>query len=102
MKRVLLPICVPTHDVFERRWVNMVRHHIETEFGAKYLPAKAEPMVTKRVHKETHEAIRPSNVALKATTVGVERDAQRLYDLIWRQFVACQMTPAEYFCHRLF
>lgn len=27
---------------------------------------------------------------------GVERDAQRLYDLIWRQFVACQMTPAEY------
>jgi DNA topoisomerase-1 len=28
--------------------------------------------------------------------VGVERDAQRLYDLIWRQFVACQMTPAEY------
>ncbi len=27
---------------------------------------------------------------------GVERDAQRLYDLPWRQFVACQMTPAEY------
>jgi DNA topoisomerase I len=27
---------------------------------------------------------------------GMERDAERLYDLIWRQFVACQMTPAEY------
>jgi DNA topoisomerase-1 len=26
----------------------------------------------------------------------MERDAQRLYDLIWRQFVACQMTPAKY------
>ncbi len=26
----------------------------------------------------------------------MERDAERLYDLIWRQFVACQMTPAEY------
>ena len=39
----------------------------------------------------------PSNVALKGDSLaGVERDAQRLYDLIWRQFVACQMTPAEY------
>ncbi|HPG27594.1 MAG TPA: DNA topoisomerase, partial [Myxococcota bacterium] len=27
---------------------------------------------------------------------GLERDQQRLYELIWRQFVACQMTPAEY------
>ena len=27
---------------------------------------------------------------------GMERDAERLYDLIWRQFVACQMPPAEY------
>jgi DNA topoisomerase-1 len=26
----------------------------------------------------------------------MERDAERLYELIWRQFVACQMTPAEY------
>src|SRR5690606_38529296 len=26
----------------------------------------------------------------------MERDAQRLYELIWRQFVACQMTPAQY------
>ncbi len=26
----------------------------------------------------------------------MERDAERLYELIWRQFVACQMPPAEY------
>ena len=26
----------------------------------------------------------------------MERDAERLYDLIWKQFVACQMNPAEY------
>lgn len=26
----------------------------------------------------------------------MEQDAVRLYDLIWRQFVACQMTPAQY------
>ena len=34
---------------------------------------------------------------LKSETISdVERDAQRLYELIWRQFVACQMTPAKY------
>ena len=27
---------------------------------------------------------------------GMERDAERLYELIWRQFVACQMPNAEY------
>ncbi|KAF5277954.1 hypothetical protein FQR65_LT15843 [Abscondita terminalis] len=77
--------------------VSMVRQHIETEFGAKYLPAKANRYGNKANAQEAHEAIRPSNVGLKGDSLaGVERDAQRLYDLIWRQFVACQMTPAEY------
>jgi DNA topoisomerase I (EC 5.99.1.2) len=26
----------------------------------------------------------------------MERDAERLYELIWRQFLACQMPPAQY------
>ncbi len=77
--------------------VSMVRSHIETEFGKKYLPEKPNRFGNKANAQEAHEAIRPSNVALKGDgLVGVERDAQRLYDLIWRQFVACQMTPAEY------
>ena len=77
--------------------VSMVRVHIESEFGAKYLPAKPNKYGNKAGAQEAHEAIRPSNVALKGDSlVGVDRDAQRLYDLIWRQFVACQMTSAEY------
>lgn len=77
--------------------VSMVRGHIESEFGAKYLPAKPNKYGNKAGAQEAHEAIRPSNVALKGDSlVGVDRDAQRLYDLIWRQFVACQMTSAEY------
>lgn len=77
--------------------VNMVRGHIESEFGEKYLPAKPNRYGNKAGAQEAHEAIRPSMVGLKGDSlVGVERDAQRLYDLIWRQFVACQMTPAEY------
>ncbi|MHA3098693.1 type I DNA topoisomerase [Acinetobacter brisouii] len=77
--------------------VNMVREHIASQYGAKYLPAQPNRYGNKAGAQEAHEAIRPSNVALAGDQlVGVERDAQRLYDLIWRQFVACQMTPAEY------
>ena len=47
--------------------------------------------------QEAHEAIRPSHVLVKSSQLtGMERDAQRLYELIWRQFVACQMMPARY------
>ncbi len=47
--------------------------------------------------QEAHEAIRPSDVNTKPSKLsGMERDAERLYELIWRQFVACQMLPAEY------
>ncbi len=76
--------------------VNMVREHIQQQFGDKYVPAKPNRYGNKGA-QEAHEAIRPSNVALTGDQLaGMERDAQRLYDLIWRQFVACQMTPAEY------
>ena len=54
-------------------------------------------MAREKVAQEAHEAIRPSNVTLRAEALkDAERDAQRLYELIWRQFVACQMTPARY------
>ncbi|MFU8926010.1 type I DNA topoisomerase [Acinetobacter puyangensis] len=77
--------------------VNMVRNHINDNFGEKYLPEKPNRYGNKAGAQEAHEAIRPSNVALSGSDLsGTERDAQRLYDLIWRQFVACQMTPAQY------
>ncbi len=77
--------------------VSMVRDHIQQSFGQKYLPAKPNRYGNKAGAQEAHEAIRPSSVVLTGSDLnGMERDAQRLYDLIWRQFVACQMTPAEY------
>lgn len=77
--------------------VNMVRQHIEEQYGQKYLPPKPNRYGNKAGAQEAHEAIRPSNVGLKGDQLTtVERDAQRLYDLIWRQFVSCQMNPAEY------
>ncbi|MCQ4270930.1 type I DNA topoisomerase [Pseudomonas kuykendallii] len=77
--------------------IEMVRGFIDGEFGAKYLPAKPNSYSSKEGAQEAHEAIRPSDVNMRPTQLsGMERDAERLYELIWRQFVACQMPPAEY------
>lgn len=77
--------------------IDMVRGFIDSEFGKKYLPAKPNFYSSKEGAQEAHEAIRPSDVNLRPTQLsGMERDAERLYELIWRQFVACQMPPAEY------
>ncbi|GAB3033955.1 type I DNA topoisomerase [Bowmanella dokdonensis] len=77
--------------------VDACRDYISEKFGSKYLPDSAIRYGSKEGAQEAHEAIRPSNVNLSAASLSdMERDAQRLYELIWRQFVACQMTPARY------
>ncbi|ENM8495757.1 TPA: type I DNA topoisomerase [Vibrio parahaemolyticus] len=77
--------------------VDAVRGFIGSEFGDKYLPAKPLTYGSKEGAQEAHEAIRPSDVSVKAEDLqGVDADAHKLYSLIWNQFVACQMTPAEY------
>ncbi|HBH7907706.1 type I DNA topoisomerase [Vibrio parahaemolyticus] len=77
--------------------VDAVRYFIGSEFGDKYLPAKPLTYGSKEGAQEAHEAIRPSDVSVKAEDLqGVDADAHKLYSLIWNQFVACQMTPAEY------
>ncbi|HEY7866415.1 MAG TPA: type I DNA topoisomerase, partial [Psychromonas sp.] len=77
--------------------VASARDFISDEFGKNYLPAEPVVYSSKSGAQEAHEAIRPSDVSqLAALLVGVDRDAQRLYELIWRQFLACQMLPALY------
>jgi DNA topoisomerase I len=73
------------------------RNLILADYGDRYLPAKPRLYSSKEGAQEAHEAIRPSNVHVRSTAMDrQERDAQRLYELIWRQFVACQMPNAEY------
>jgi DNA topoisomerase-1 len=77
--------------------VEMARSYIEKEFGKQYLPAAPIVYGSKEGAQEAHEAIRPSDVNTHPTKLsGMERDAERLYELIWRQFLACQMPPAQY------
>jgi len=77
--------------------VEACRGLIGSDYGDRYLPEEPISYSSKEGAQEAHEAIRPSEVTQKpAELVALERDQQRLYELIWRQFVACQMTRAEY------
>ena len=77
--------------------VSSCRALIATEYGDQYLPKEARQYASKSGAQEAHEAVRPSDVQVKATALkGMERDAERLYEIIWRQFVACQMPNADY------
>ena len=80
-----------------REAVTGVRAHIESAFGARYLPQRPNLYASKAGAQEAHEAIRPTEVGPEPETLSIaDADSRRLYDLIRRQFIACQMTPAEY------
>ncbi len=80
-----------------REAVTGVRGYIDDTYGPKYLPAKPTVYPSKAGAQEAHEAIRPTDVAvLPEALSGADADGRRLYDLIRRQFIACQMTPAQY------
>ena len=77
--------------------VEMCRTFIGKSFGENYLPEKSKVYGSKAGAQEAHEAIRPSDVKVESAFMeGIDADAKKLYDLIWRQFVACQMTAARY------
>ncbi len=77
--------------------LSMVREYIGEHFGDKYLPKEPNVYSSKANSQEAHEAIRPSSLdVLPESLKDMEPDAKRLYQLIWDQFIACQMTPAKY------
>ena len=77
--------------------VEALRGYIATQFGEAYLPAEPIRYSSKEGAQEAHEAIRPSDINVRVDDLlGMEKDSHRLYDLIRSQFMACQMTPAEY------
>lgn len=77
--------------------LSMVREYIQHHFGDRYLPQSANVYSSKQNSQEAHEAIRPTDVTVSADQLkSLEADAKKLYQLIWQQFVACQMTEAEY------
>jgi DNA topoisomerase-1 len=76
--------------------INAVRNHIEKNFGKKYLPDKPNIFKAKKSAQEAHEAIRPTSLEYSPEQVNpyLDKDQQKLYELIYKRFVASQMTPA--------
>jgi DNA topoisomerase-1 len=72
------------------------RSLIDKNYGKQYLPAQPIFYASKTGAQEAHEAIRPTDVYQQGSSILVERDQQRLYDLIRDYFLACQMTDAQY------
>ncbi|HUV71999.1 MAG TPA: type I DNA topoisomerase [Clostridia bacterium] len=69
------------------------RDYIGKNFGSDYLPAKPRLYVTKsKSAQEAHEAIRPTEPA--KTEISLRGDPKKLYELIWKRFVASQMNLA--------
>ncbi len=64
-------------------------------FGKEYLPEKPNVYKAKKNAQEAHEAIRPTNVLNTPEKVRqfLEADELKLYEMIWRKFIASQMTP---------
>ncbi|HEX9691207.1 MAG TPA: type I DNA topoisomerase [Gemmatimonadales bacterium] len=77
-----------------------VRAHILAHYDERYLPAKPNVYRTKAAARaqDAHEAIRPTDVTRRPEDVRkhLSPDQFKLYQLIWRRFVASQMTPAQY------
>ncbi|MBU2543778.1 type I DNA topoisomerase [Patescibacteria group bacterium] len=82
--------------------INMARDYISDTYGAKYVPEKPRVFANKSKNaQEAHEAIRVTKIKLTADQVQAKNPKftirhQKLYDLIWRRFVASQMSKAVY------
>lgn len=73
----------------------VAKAYITEEFGAKYYPEKPNLFKSKASAQEAHEAIRPTDVKLTPGLSGLDAQDLKLYDLIWRRFVASQMADAK-------
>ncbi len=78
--------------------LSSVRKFIEENIGKNYLPQKANVYKKSNAAQDAHEAIRPTNVYLKPNEIKnfLSNDEFKLYELIWKRFVASQMKPAEF------
>lgn len=76
--------------------VSMARDAIKDRFGADYVPK--EPRIYKNKAKnaqEAHECIRPTDMTKDAKALKLDADQAKLYDLIWKRTLACQMESAR-------
>lgn len=79
-------------------FINMTRQYIKEKFGENYLPDKARTYKERILTQGAHEAIRPTVINYEPETIKsfLTQDQFKLYDLIYRRYLASQMSDAEY------
>lgn len=72
------------------------RDLIAADYGPEFVPETPNFYKSKAGAQEAHEAIRPTDVARRPDSIdGLDAASAKLYDLIWRRFVASQMSSAQ-------
>jgi len=74
-----------------------IRDHVTERYGADHLPPEPRRFKTKSKNaQEAHEAIRPTSILRDPAAVKAHLTPEqaRLYELIWKRTLACQMAPA--------
>lgn len=75
--------------------LNAAKAFIQKTYGTKYWPGFQRIFKTKsRGAQEAHEAIRPTDVQKTPESLGLTGPKLKLYELLWRRFLASQMAPA--------
>lgn len=76
--------------------LNKVREFIKSRVGEEFLPPKPRVYESDEGAQDAHECIRPTDVFRVPVSLKgkIPQDHYKLYDLIWRRFVACQMKDA--------
>ena len=73
------------------------RNYINERIGDKYLTNAPRIYASTENAQEAHEAIRPTNAFMTPSDLlNQTEEEKRLYQLIWQQYIACQMPDAEY------
>jgi DNA topoisomerase-1 len=77
--------------------VTAAREAIKDRYGAKYVPDQARVYKNKAKNaQEAHECIRPTDMTRDAAQLKIaDADQRKLYDLIWKRTLACQMASAQ-------
>jgi DNA topoisomerase-1 len=83
--------------------LNSVRSFIGEGYPAEYLPEQPNVYTNKKNAQDAHEAIRPTEVTREPDKIKslLTNDQYKLYNLIWKKFVASQMTPEQTEIHTL-
>lgn len=78
--------------------VDMAAKYIKENYGEQYLPDTKKSVKTTKKIQDAHEAVRPTDITLAPSVIkeSLSREQLRLYQLIWKRFVASQMSVAVY------